>query len=306
MFSRYYSACFMIVALSACIWPQPWLIIQPFFFWLLAIIMVLMGLTLSWSDFLNILKQPGSVCLGVVLQFLVMPLLAWLISLALGYPTEWLIGMLLVGVAPGGIASNALTYLAGGNVALSISMTLVSTLLSLFMTPLLTGCYLSTVIHVDKTGMLLSIAQIVILPVVVGLLAVHMLGEPRIRKVRCWLPGLSLGLIMIAVSTLVALNADNLNRLSWTLLLGVLIHNAFGLLSGYLLARCLGQPTANARAIGIEVGTQNTGLAMALALKHFTPLATLPGAIFSVSQNIFGVTLARYWRRNDQQSDEPL
>ena len=303
MLSRYYSLWVLLFALGAWLWPSPWLGLQPYFVWLLAVIMFLMGLTLRWQDFRDIFRHPGAVCLGVTLQFLLMPALAWLVSKTFGFPPEWLLGMMLVGTAPGGTASNAITYLARGNVALSISMTLASTTLAIVMMPLLTGWYLSTVVEVNRLGMLFSIAQIVVVPVMLGLLCVHLLGESRIQRVRRWLPDLALLFIIVAIASLVAMNAGNLNQLTGLLVAGVVIHNIAGLVAGYLLALACGQSVTNARTIAIEVGTQNTGLAMALALKHFSALAALPGVLFSISQNLLGVAAAKWWRR--QPEDEP-
>lgn len=206
MLNRYYIILLLLLALTAWLWPSPWLVLQPYFIWLLAAIMFLMGLTLRWQDFRDILRHPGAVCLGVTLQFLLMPALAWLISKALSFPPEWLLGMMLVGTAPGGTASNALTYLARGNVALSISMTLVSTTLAVVMMPLLTGWYLSMVIEVNRLGMLFSIAQMVVIPVLLGLMVVHVLGESRIHRIRHWLPDVALLFIMVAIASLVAIN----------------------------------------------------------------------------------------------------
>ena len=306
MLSRYYSIWILLLALTAWLWPSPWLGLKPYFVWLLAVIMFLMGLTLRWQDFRDIFRHPGAVCLGVTLQFLLMPALAWLVSKAFGFPPEWLLGMMLVGTAPGGTASNALTYLARGNVALSISMTLVSTTLAVFMMPLLTGWYLSSVIEIDRLGMLLSIGQIVVVPVMLGLLCVSVLGESRIHRVRHWLPDLALLFIMVAIASLVAINADSLHQLTGLLVVGVLIHNVAGLVIGYLLALACRQSVTNARTIAIEVGTQNTGLAMALALKHFSALAALPGVLFSISQNLLGVAAAKGWRRQPEDESQAI
>ncbi len=306
MLFRYYSMLILLLCLAAWLWPSFWLGLQPYFVWLLATIMFLMGLTLRWQDFRDIFRHPGAACLGVTLQFLLMPALAWLISKAFGFPPEWLLGMMLVGTAPGGTASNALTYLARGNIALSISMTLVSTTLAVFMMPLLTGWYLSSVIEVDRLGMLLSIGQIVVVPVMLGLLCVSVLGESRIHRARHWLPDLALLFIMVAIASLVAINADSLHQLTGLLVVGVLIHNVAGLVIGYLLALACRQSVTNARTIAIEVGTQNTGLAMALALKHFSALAALPGVLFSISQNLLGVAAAKGWRRQSEDESQAI
>ncbi|MCL6272066.1 bile acid:sodium symporter family protein [Sansalvadorimonas sp. 2012CJ34-2] len=261
----------------------------------LAVIMLCMGLTLKLKDFRTVVNQPSALLTGLVLQFFLMPLLAWLISVGLGLSAALMAGMVLVGTAPGGTASNVLVYLSGGNVALSISMTTVSTIAAIFATPLLTAFYLHETVDVDQVGMLISIVQIVIVPVLLGTI-VNTYKPQLIDPIRKWLPNLSVLTIAYAISVVVALNAGNLESIGIAVLAGVLLHNSIGLFGGYWLARVVGCDIQQARTIAIEVGTQNSGLSVALAIKHFTVMAALPGAIFSVTQNVLGACLASWWR----------
>lgn len=263
---------------------------------LLMVIMFCMGLTLTAADFARVAREPHKVLLGVALQFLLMPLAAWLVAQALGLAPELMVGMVVVGAAAGGTASNVITYLAGGRVALSITMTLVSTLVSVLATPLLTGFYAGQTLNVPVQAMMQSIAQIVVVPVVFGVLANRLLKE--------WLPGredwlafVAMACIVIVIATIVALNRDQLFVTGPLVALAVILHNLLGLSCGYAGARLLGCDSRDARTIAIEVGMQNSGLAVVLAAKYFGPAAALPGAIFSIWHNISGSLLAGYWAR---------
>ncbi|AMO57984.1 bile acid:sodium symporter family protein [Endozoicomonas montiporae] len=272
---------------------------------LLAIIMFAMGLTLTIADLREALTDPRPLIMGVCLQFILMPVLAFSISQALSLPSELLVGMMLVGTAPGGTASNVLAYLAGGRVALSIGMTTLSTLMAVFVMPFLCSVYLSTVIKVDQVGMLISILKIVILPVAGGVL-LNALCPKLINRIKPCLPSIAVIGICSAITLVIAMNADALASLSAIVVVAVLLHNTLGLISGYVSARLCGMDIPTARTVAIEVGTQNTGLAAALAFKHFTVLAALPGAIFSMTQNILGALLASYWSAKPPKNRKPL
>lgn len=268
----------------------------------LAMIMFCMGLTLSFRDFIKPFRTPLPLLLGISIQFLLMPALAWCISTLLDLPPELLVGMVLVGAAPGGTASNVLTYLAGGRLALSIGMTAFSTLASVIFTPYLTTFWLDAVVDVNTYGILVSIAQMVIAPVLGGILLRSFFFD-QVNRVEPYLPACAAMGIAIAICIVVALNASSLDQLSLFVVLGVLLHNSVGLAAGYGLARLFGQDIKTARTIAIEVGTQNTGMSAALAVKHFSVLAGLPAAIFSISQNILGTLLAGYWNRKNKTLD---
>lgn len=272
---------------------------------LLAMIMFGMGLTLSSDDFLRIARTPRPVATGVALQFLVMPLAAFVIAGMLRLPTQLTAGMVLVGSCAGGTASNVITYLARGDVALSISMTLASTLLGVVATPLLCTLYLSTVIEVDTLGMLRDVVLVVLLPVLGGLLANRFL-RGAIRRIEPALPTLSMLLILLVISIIVALNAERLVEVGMLTLVAVVLHNLTGLCSGYFLSRLMGMDVRQARTISIEVGMQNSGLGVALAMKYFSATAALPGALFSVWHNISGSLLASRWSSRLVQAEQEL
>lgn len=266
---------------------------------LLALVMFGMGLTLTAADFLRILKIPRLIGLGVLLQFLIMPTLAWLIATALRFDPLLTAGMVLVGASPGGTASNVVCYLARGNVALSITLTAVSTLLAVVLTPWLSWLYINTSIDVPVYKMLASIFTLVIAPVTLGLVLNH-LFQRHLKPIQHVFPLLSVSAIVLIIAIIVALNADRLTELSLLLLLAVMLHNLFGLVLGYTLSRVAGYAPRECRTLAIEVGMQNSGLAVALALKYFSPLAALPGALFSIWHNLSGSILAAFWSRTER------
>ena len=263
---------------------------------LLTAIMFFMGVTLRLEDFARVLKQPKAIVLTITLQFFIMPLAALLISKAFGYSTELLVGMILVGAVSGGTASNVMTYLAKGDVALSITMTLTSTLLSVVATPLLTFIYVGQSVPVPASDMLNSIAQIVLAPVVFGVLVNYFL-HTTIKRYESYLATFSMLAIVFIIAIVVALNKGHIAHIGFLTVIGIMLHNLTGLTSGYFIAKAFGYSHTICKTIAIEVGMQNSGLAVALAMKYFTPLSALPGAIFSVWHNISGAILAGYWSR---------
>lgn len=266
---------------------------------LLAAVMFMMGLTLGKEDFLRIAARPKSVLVGVVLQFALMPLLALLLSRILQLNIQLTAGMVLVGSCAGGTASNVMCYLAKGDVALSISMTMTSTLVGVIATPLLCNFYLSESIAVDTLGLLSSIMQIVFIPVTLGVLCNQFLNPLR-AGLEPFLPGLSMVIILLIIAIVVALNASSLHETGAVVLLAVVLHNLSGLGGGYYLSRLMGFDIKQSQTIAIEVGMQNSGLGVALALQYFSATAALPGAIFSVWHNISGSVLASIWgKRRD-------
>ncbi|ERP92549.1 Na+ symporter family protein [Alcanivorax sp. MD8A] len=283
---------------SLLAWWQPqWLVAgKPAIVPLLMLIMFGMGLTLRWDDFRQVFKRPGVIALGVALQYSLMPLLAWTIGRALQLPQELLIGLVVVGACPGGTASNVIAYLARANVALSVSITLVSTLIAVIATPLLTWCYLGERIPVPVEGMLVSLLQIVVIPVVAGS-ALNTFFPRQLATARELFPLLSVIAIVVVIGIIVALNQSRMAEAGIAVFVAVALHNALGLAGGYGIARLLRQDKVTARTLAIEVGMQNSGLGVALAVKHFTPLAALPGALFSVWHNLSGSLLAALWRK---------
>ncbi len=263
---------------------------------LLAGVMFLMGLTLKMEDFRRIAKDPRPVLVGVALQFILMPVAAITLATALQLNTQLTAGMVLVGCCAGGTASNVICYLAKGDVALSISMTMMSTLVGVVATPLLTSFYLSATIEVDTLGLLLSICQIVLLPVAAGVL-VNQGIHRYIAPLESLLPSAAIAFILLIIAIVVALNADRLGDIGMLTLVAVILHNLCGLSGGYYLSRLLGFDIRQSQTIAIEVGMQNSGLGVALALQFFSATAALPGAMFSVWHNISGSILASVWGR---------
>ncbi|WP_309068738.1 bile acid:sodium symporter family protein [Microbacterium sp.] len=259
--------------------------------WLLGVVMFGMGLTLTLPDFSRILKRPWMVLIGVVLQYLIMPLTAWLIVLVLQLPAELAAGVILVGCAPGGTASNVVTYLSRGDTALSVTVTTCSTLLAPVLTPLLTLWLAGQFLEVPFASMMISILQTVLLPVVAGLV-VRLLLRRWVERAQPALPWVSTIAIALIVAAVVAGSADRIVEAGLLVFLAVFLHNGFGLLLGYLAAMGLRMSQRERRAIAIEVGMQNSGLAASLAAAHFSPLAALPAAVFSVWHNLSGAIFA--------------
>lgn len=265
---------------------------------LLGVIMFGMGLTLSPNDFKIVLSRPKDILIGCLAQFTIMPLLAWLLALAFSLPKELALGVILVGCCPGGTASNVITYLAKGDLALSVGMTACSTLLAPIVTPLLVLLTAGTMVEVDTLGMLLSIVYVVIAPIIVGLLCQRFI--PQITKaVTPCLPAFSSLAIALVVGIIVSHNADRLMLGGLIVILVVIFHNLLGLSLGFSIGRLLRLQKPKCVALSIEVGMQNSGLASSLANMHFAayPLATIPGAIFSVWHNISGALAARIFQR---------
>ena len=264
---------------------------------MLGVIMFGMGLTLNLQDFKIVFSRPKDVVIGCLAQFTVMPLLAWGLARAFNLDEALALGVVLVGCCPGGTASNVITYLAKGDLALSVGMTGVSTLLAPLLTPLLTWALAGKSVNVDVVGMLLSILWVVILPIVAGLI-VKWLWPKFTEKTIDYLPALSSMVIALIVAIIIAANANKLMAGGLIIVVVVMLHNICGLSLGYLIGRVLGLAGAKRKAISIEVGMQNSGLASSLATIHFAayPLATIPGAIFSVWHNISGAMVAYLYR----------
>ncbi len=265
---------------------------------MLGVIMFGMGLTLKGEDFRVVFSRPKDVIIGCVAQFTVMPLLAFALSRLFALDEALMVGVILVGCCPGGTASNVITYLAKGDLALSVGMTAVSTLLAPLLTPLLVLLFAGRAVDVNVVGMLLSILWVVILPIALGLLA-RRLWPSVTQHAADYLPAISSLAICVIVMIVISANAGRLLSGGAVVVAVVVLHNVCGLALGYLTGWMLGLDKAKRRAISIEVGMQNSGLATSLAAIHFAalPMAAIPGAIFSVWHNISGAVLARIYSR---------
>ncbi|WP_126456530.1 bile acid:sodium symporter family protein [Sulfuriflexus mobilis] len=290
------------IGLSLMAWwlPAPFMALKPAIVPLLAVIMLSMGLSLRFEDFSRTLKRPWLIGLGMLLQFGIMPLAAYLIARQLGLAMELLVGMVLVGASAGGTASNVICYLAKGDVALSITLTTVSTLLAVIAMPGLTWLYLGQSIPVPFVEMLVSIIKIVILPVLLGVILNRFLHR-ALKKIQFLFPVIAVSAIVVIIAIIVALNSQRLAQVGPALLLAVVLHNLIGLLAGYGIAGLLGYDARIRRTLAIEVGMQNSGLSVALAIKYFSAATALPGALFSIWHNISGSLLASWWTRKHRK-----
>lgn len=286
----------LLFAVLAFYSPETFKWIGPHVVTLLGIIMFGMGLTLSKKDFAEVGRRPGMVLIGVLSQFIIMPGLAWLLCKILALPPEIAIGVILVGCCPGGTASNVMAYLARGDVALSVAITSVTTLLAPVVTPALIYLLASAWLEVSAAALFWSIVQVVILPIVLGVIAQYVLGK-RVKACVDVLPLVSVVAIVAIVAAVVSGNQARIAT-SGLLIFGVVVlHNGLGLLIGYMLAKLFGFNVAQRKTLSIEVGMQNSGLGAALASVHFSPLAAVPSAIFSVWHNISGPIAATLFQR---------
>ncbi len=285
--------------------PAPFVAAQGAIVPLLGLVMLSMGMTLTWANFAEVFRRPRPLLVGTTAQFLMMPLFGWLAAWLLRLPPQLGAGLVLVGACPGGTASNVVTYLARGDVALSISLTSLSTLLAVVATPFLTWVYVGQQVPVPVGEMLGSILKIVLVPVALGVAVNYWLG-PRLKPLKHALPLLSVAAILIIIGVVVALNRANFAALGPTVALAVILHNGLGLLGGYWAGRLFGWDERINRTLAIEVGMQNSGLGVALALQYFSAAAALPGALFSVWHNLSGSLLAAWWSRRSQAGPIPL
>jgi BASS family bile acid:Na+ symporter len=295
---RWFVVWVALAAAAALIWPAAFTWVQPLIIPGLGAIMFGMGVTLTPADFKRVARQPYAVGVGLAAQFLIMPLAAAGIAKLFGLPPAIAAGLILVGSCPGGAASNVITYLAKGDVALSVTMTSCSTLVAVVATPYLTAWLAGAYVPVRPVELLMSILTIVIFPVLAGLLVRQFLAD-RLRNIEAVLPVLSVVFIVLIVACIVALSKGQLAETGLLVFVSVTAHNSSGLLLGYGMAKLTGLDAVRCRTIAIEVGMQNSGLGVALARKHFADvLVALPSAIFSVIQNITGPALANYWARH--------
>lgn len=268
---------------------------------LLGIIMFGMGLTLKLSDFKAVFQAPKSVLIGVIAQFTIMPLIAFGLATLFQLPAEVAAGVILVGCCPGGTASNVMTFLAKGNTVLSVAVTSVSTLLAPILTPALTLLFASKWLPVSAGDMFMSIVQIVLVPIVLGVI-VRLLFSRQVEKSVTVLPLVSVIGIVAVAAAVVAVNKAEIATTGLLIFSIVILHNVLGLVIGFLLAKLLKLDQTDQKAISIEVGMQNSGLGATLALAHFSPIAAVPSALFSVWHNISGPILATWWGKRSKQT----
>lgn len=293
----------MIVFAVLALWqPEFFVWLKAYIPWILGIIMLGMGMTMTVDDFKGVLQSPKAVLIGVVAQFVVMPGLAYVLCKLFNLPPEIAVGVILVGCCPGGTASNVITYMAKGNVALSVACTSVSTLLAPILTPAIFYLLASQWLKIDAASMFISILQVVLLPIVIGLILRTWLKR-QVESYIQVMPLVSVIAIVAIVAAIIGGSKAAILQSGLLILVVVILHNGLGYLLGFTAARFFKLPYADSKAIAIEVGMQNSGLGVALAAVHFaaSPITAVPSAIFSLWHNISGPALATYWASKHKQ-----
>ena len=291
--TRYIGVVIILFSAAAMAVPSVFAWATQYTSWFLGAAMFGMGLTIKAGDFKVVFTRPKEIIIGCVAQYSIMPLAAWALSVLLGLPTDLAVGVILVGCCPGGTASNVITYIAGGDVSLSVGMTIVSTLLAPIMTPVLTYLLAGAWVDVSLMAMVISVTKVILVPVVLGIVIHGLLGR-AMEKISYLVPLISVVAIVMIIAGIVANNVEKIFTCGLLVLGVVVLQNLLGMGLGLLASKLFQVEYDKATAIAIEVGMQNSGLAVSLAAANFAanPLATLPGAIFSVWHNISGSVFA--------------
>ncbi|MEX6129018.1 bile acid:sodium symporter family protein [Staphylococcus saprophyticus] len=282
----------LIAAIIGFIFPAQLATLSGWVPYLLGIVMLGMGLTINPKDFKIVFQSPRSVIIGVILQYTIMPLTAFLIAKLFHLPPEVAIGVILVGCCPGGTSSNVMSYLANANVALSVAITSVSTLLAPIMTPALIYLFAHEWLQVSFMSMFWSVIQVILIPILIGFILQKVFKNFAAKSATA-LPIVSVVAISLILASVVGGSKSQILETGLLIFAVVILHN----IVGYTLARIFKLERADKKAVSIEVGMQNSGLAVSLATVHFSPLAAVPGAVFSLVHNITGPILAKYWNK---------
>jgi BASS family bile acid:Na+ symporter len=286
-------ACFGFFAPQLFIGYKSW--ITP----LLGVVMFGMGLTLSAADFREVFRRPGDVAIGVVGHYIIMPGTAYLLAIALRLPPDIAVGVILVGCCPSGTASNVMTFLAKGDVALGVSIASVSTMIAPLVTPALVSLLAGKWMAINTESLFMDIVQVVIFPIVLGIVARTLFRRQAAASVKA-LPLVSTIAIVLIIAIIVGLNQAKIMTNGLLILVAVILHNLLGFALGYLFARMFGMSLAKRKAVMLETGMQNSGLGAALAAAHFSPLAAVPSALFSVWHNLSGSALATWFAGREE------
>ena len=284
----------IVCSAVAFFYPAPFKPIGKYISYMLGVIMLGMGLTMSLEDFRLVLTRPKDVFYGVFFRYLIMPFVGFGVAKMLGLPPALAAGVILLGAAPSGTGSNVMTYIAKGDTALSVTVSSVNTILAPVLTPYLFLMLAGTMIPIDVVALLMDIVKIVLIPVSVGV-ALHTMAPRTVEKLTKVVPAVSVMFIIAIMSAVVALNAAKMATMALVLCLAVGLHNTAGLLLGYFSGRAVGMTEKQSKAITFEIGMENSGLAVALALAHLDPMAALPGAVMTVWEYVSGSLLASYW-----------
>lgn len=301
--SKTFAVWVIVFAFIAAQFPETFKMFVPWIPYLLGIVMLGMGLTLTFKDFAEVTRNPKAVIIGVIAQFVVMPSVAYTLAKLFQLPPDLAIGVILVGCCPGGTSSNVMTFLARGNTALSVACTTISTLLAPVLTPAIFYLFASQWLEINASAMFISVLQMVLLPIFIGV-ALRTLLKEKIAQFSQTMPLVSVIAIVLIVTAVVAVSKDRIIE-SGLLIFGVVaLHNGLGYLIGYVVSRLFKLETYDSKAVSIEVGMQNSGLGAALAALHFkaNPLIAVPSAVFSFWHNISGPILAMIFSRMKNKS----
>lgn len=268
---------------------------------LVQLIMFGMGTTLAFGDFARVIRMPKAVLIGVGLQYAVMPLMGWTYASLFGLQGEVAVGLILYGSCAGGVSSNVITYIAGANLALSVTMTAISTMMSPLMTPVAMKALAGQYLAIEMAPMMVSILKMILAPVVAGVLVNHYLHRFAAWASR-WLPGVSMWGICSVIAITIALSRDDLIAVAVPLLGAAVCHNATGFALGYWSARALGLNAIDSRTVSIEVGMQNGGMATGLAFDVLqSSVAAVPSAVEGPWAAVTGAGLASFWRQSHRR-----
>lgn len=290
-FGKTFAVWVILTAIIAYLFPEGFKFLAPYISIMLGIVMFGMGLTLKAKDFSEVVRRPIDVLIGIAGQFVIMPVLAYILCLVLNLEDAVAVGVILVGCCPGGTASNVMAFLAKGDVPLSVTISACTTVMAPVVTPALIYLFASQWVAVDPMAMFLSIVYIVILPIVAGVVVNTLFGK-HVKAAVSVLPLISVFAIVAIVSAVVAVSQEKLAQTGLIIFAVVILHNCLGLALGYTLGKIFKMPLSKRKTLSIEVGMQNSGLGVALAMAHFNPVSAVPSAIFSVWHNISGPILA--------------
>lgn len=301
--SKTFAIWVVVFAFIAAQFPETFKQFVPWIPYLLGIVMLGMGLTLTFKDFAEVTRNPKAVIIGVIAQFVVMPSLAFMLAKLFQLPPDLAIGVILVGACPGGTSSNVMTFLARGNTALSVACTTISTLLAPILTPAVFYLFASQWLEINASAMFISVLQMVLLPIFIGLV-IRAIFKQKIEQFSQTMPLLSVVAIVLIVTAVVAVSKDRIIESGLLIFAVVALHNGLGYLVGYIVSRVFKLNLSDSKAVAIEVGMQNSGLGAALAALHFkaNPVIAVPSAVFSFWHNISGPILAMIFSRmNDKE-----
>lgn len=302
IYTRYFTLWVVLCGALAYLFPAPILLLKPGMTWFFALTMFGIGAALKPEDFTRIARRPGVVALGSAAQFTIMPLSAWLLARVLRLPDDLAVGLILTGAAPGAMSSNVMSYLAKADTAYSVSLTTVSTLLCPLLTPMLTALLAGARMDVPFAGMMLNVFLTVVLPLLSGFALRALLG-PRIEPLLPAFPAVSATFIVFICSLVIAMNRDHLAALTGLVLAVCLLLNLSGMGMGYGAAALFGMGERRRRTLSIEIGMQNAGLGVVLALQYFGDRASLPCAVFVFLCIITGSIAAAWWQRHPVPED---